>query len=45
VGKWEKPKKKLHILPRKAQGETPLNRIGNKRLSKKNNQWPPIQKR
>jgi hypothetical protein len=23
VGKWEKPKKKLYILPRKAQGETP----------------------
>ncbi len=23
VGKWEKPKKKLYILPRKARGETP----------------------
>jgi hypothetical protein len=23
VGKWEKPNKKLYILPRKAQGETP----------------------
>jgi hypothetical protein len=23
VGKWEKPNKKLYILPRKVQGETP----------------------
>jgi len=24
VGKWEKEKNKLHIFPRKAQGETPI---------------------
>jgi hypothetical protein len=24
VGKWEKPKNKLHILPRKVQAKTPI---------------------
>jgi hypothetical protein len=35
VSKWEKLKNKLYILPRKAQGETPLTRKGNKRLNKR----------
>jgi len=30
MSKWKKPKNKLYILLRKAQGETPFNRIGNK---------------
>jgi hypothetical protein len=45
MGKWKKPKNKLYILLRKAQGKTPLNRKGNKRLNKKNDQWCPISKR
>jgi hypothetical protein len=45
MGKWKKPKKKLYILLKKTQGETPLNRKRNKRLNKKNDQWCPISKR
>jgi hypothetical protein len=45
VDKWEKPKNKLYILPRKAQGETLDSRKGNKRLSKKNDQWHLVRKR
>jgi hypothetical protein len=44
-GQMKKPKNKLYILPRKAQGKTPFNRKGNIRLNKKNDQWHPISKR
>jgi hypothetical protein len=42
VGKWRKTKKKLYTLPK---AKPPLNRKGNKKLSKKNNQRHPISKR
>jgi hypothetical protein len=45
MGKCKKPKNKLYILLRKAQGKTPLNRKGNKKINKKNDQWCPISKR
>jgi hypothetical protein len=45
MGKWKKPKNKFYILLRKAQGETPLDRKGNKRLNKKIDQWCPMSKR
>jgi hypothetical protein len=35
----------IYILLRKAQGKTPLNKKGNKRLNKNNDQWCPISKK
>ncbi len=43
-GQMEKTSLKKKNMARKAQGKTP-HIIGNKTLSKKNNQWHPISKR
>jgi hypothetical protein len=44
-GQVGKTKEKIMHIAKKTQGETLVNRKGNKRLSKTNNQWHLIQKR
>jgi hypothetical protein len=41
----QRPKNKKIYSQEKSKAQSPLNRKGNKRLSKKNDQWHPISKR